>query len=391
MIPMAEKTKYFAVSDIHSFCKELKAALKKAGYDKKNPNHVLIVCGDVFDRGTESRKTYNFLRSIPQGRLILIKGNHESLYEELLYKKFPEDHDFSNGTVRTFIDIAGMSNLNLFGSDGFVTDAESFLADNHHYSYSSYFSDGLRVTAEAKKLWDDIKDKVWKSVITKWLRSDEWKDYYELGNLIFVHSFIPVTNLDGKPGYYVRNRKMSYRADWRDTATLLEWEDARWGCPWMQYSDGLFDEEEKLGKRLVCGHWHTNDFHVNLDHDVSKLHSSEIYCGKGIIAIDGGVHHDSSCANGMRHDQNVLVIDGDRLFDQDGNELLYQRQAKLVYMHPELETDYFMQPSELDDICRCIGDCQSPCARKMKPEGIYTCSDFREKCKSYAKAAEEDI
>lgn len=105
--------KYFVISDVHSFASEMKASLKEAGFDKRNKNHTLIVCGDVFDRGYETIEVYKFLKSIPKKRCILVKGNHESLYFELLEKYFPDRHDFSNGTVRTFCNIAGMDEKQL--------------------------------------------------------------------------------------------------------------------------------------------------------------------------------------------------------------------------------------------------------------------------------------
>ena len=99
--------KYFVVSDIHSFYSELKKALDIAGFNKNNKNHTLIVLGDCFDRGPETVELYKFLTSIPKKRCILIKGNHELLYEKLLEKKLPESYDFSNHTVDTFCQIAG--------------------------------------------------------------------------------------------------------------------------------------------------------------------------------------------------------------------------------------------------------------------------------------------
>ena len=99
--------KYFVVSDIHSFYSELKKALDIAGFNKRNKDHILIVCGDIFDRGPDTLSVYKFLTSIPKKRCILIKGNHELLYEKLLEKRFPEGHDFSNHTVDTFCQIAG--------------------------------------------------------------------------------------------------------------------------------------------------------------------------------------------------------------------------------------------------------------------------------------------
>ena len=67
------------------------------------------MCGDVFDRGSEAIKVYDYLKSINKNRLILIKGNHEQLYFDLLNKNYPEYHDFANGTVSTFCQIADMT------------------------------------------------------------------------------------------------------------------------------------------------------------------------------------------------------------------------------------------------------------------------------------------
>ena len=80
--------KYFVVSDIHSFYVGLKRALDRAGFNKRNKDHTLIVCGDIFDHGPDTLSVYKFLISIPKKRCILIKGNHELLYEELLEKSY---------------------------------------------------------------------------------------------------------------------------------------------------------------------------------------------------------------------------------------------------------------------------------------------------------------
>ena len=42
---------YFVCSDIHGFYKEWVKSLKEAGFNKNNPEHILIVLGDIFDRG----------------------------------------------------------------------------------------------------------------------------------------------------------------------------------------------------------------------------------------------------------------------------------------------------------------------------------------------------
>lgn len=302
--------KYFCVSDIHSFYTPLKEALKQAGFRKSNKDHCLVVCGDVFDRGEETIQVYQFLKSLPKNRCILIKGNHESLYFDLLKKSWPDDYDYSNGTVKTFCAIAGVD--------------EQFLSAD--YYYANGMGDGWR--DRLKRQWLEIKKSVEESSITKWLKSDQWKDYWEYKNFIFVHSFIPVVDNDGLPGYYINNRHFSPMKNWREDASQSDWEDARWGCPWKQYKQGLFDLEKAYNKVLVCGHWHTDDFWSNLDHIYDSL--SELYYSKNLIGLDGGVHYEYqteiiggkfSYKKILVHEQNVLVIDGEKYFDKYGAEI----------------------------------------------------------------------
>lgn len=259
--------KYFVVSDIHSFYVELKRALDKAGFNKKNKDHTLIVCGDIFDRGPDTLSVYKFLASIPKKRCILIKGNHELLYEELLDKSFPESHDFSNHTVDTFCQIAGY-------------DPE-ILTTKYWRKFDDVPHERIR------QAWQEILTEVKQSPITAWLQSDRWKYWHEVGNYIFVHSFIPLKNLDHMPAYYTYNRKFEYFKDWRETATGFELEDATWGCPYQQYIDGYFKEEAANGKVLVCGHWVVTDFRQHINNKWSE--DTSIYKFKNIIGLDCGV------------------------------------------------------------------------------------------------------
>ena len=294
--------KYFVVSDIHSFYTELKNALKSAGFDKKNKNHTLIVCGDVFDRGSETIEVYKFLTSISKSRCILIKGNHEYLYEELLGKRFPDSYDFSNHTVDTFCHIAGYS-------------AEIMQAD-YWYKLGEE-----NVYERIQQTWKEILAEVKQSKITEWIKSKQWKPYYEVDKYIFVHSFIPLRNVDGLPSYYINNRRFEYFKDWRETATELELEDSTWGCPYQQYLDDYFKEEAANGKILVCGHWVVTDFRQHINNKWSD--DTSIYKFENIIGLDCGVWKFSS-TNSYFHPQNVLVIDSnnfDVCYDQCGTEL----------------------------------------------------------------------
>ena len=58
--------KYFVCSDVHSFFKEMMVALTENGYDKNDPNHILVICGDLFDRGDESKEMFEFVKSLPE-------------------------------------------------------------------------------------------------------------------------------------------------------------------------------------------------------------------------------------------------------------------------------------------------------------------------------------
>ena len=63
--------KLFCVSDIHSFLEPLKKSLNDAGFDKNNPEHYLLVCGDCFDRGNESEELLYFLMSLERKILVI--------------------------------------------------------------------------------------------------------------------------------------------------------------------------------------------------------------------------------------------------------------------------------------------------------------------------------
>jgi predicted phosphodiesterase len=302
-----ENKKYFVVSDIHSFASELKYSLRQARFNRRNKNHILIVCGDVFDRGDETVEVYKYLKSIPKKRCILIRGNHESLYKELLTKSFPDRYDFSNGTVRAFCNIADIDEEKL----------------SRYYWLERGLSIGLDYDQIEEKLyltWNQIKTIVANHEITTWLNSKQWKNYFELGKYIFVHSFIPSKVKDEwkeMHPYKLRSFCYEYNSDWRN-ATDDGWEIARWGDPIDNFEYNLFKPEADKGKVLVVGHWHTSDFYKRLENIVTD--TQEIYYSKNLIAIDGGVKYDPLL--GYKHPQNVLIIDNENCFDQYNNKLI---------------------------------------------------------------------
>lgn len=309
--------KYFAVSDIHSFYWPLMKALETAGYDKADPDHTLIVIGDVFDRGPDAMKVYDFLTSIDPGRLILLRGNHEDCYEELLEKPAPNRADVDNGTVSTFAQVAGYKTLE-----------------------------------KALSSWDDVLEKVKASPVTKWVKSDVWKPYFELGDYVFTHNFIPMHNPKGLGMFkqFYDGYELEYFPEWRTEATEKEWHEARWGCSWKQFKAGYFKEE---GKTLVCGHWHASDFHKEFE---GRENDYTIYRGESLIAIDG--------CTALTNRVNVLVINGDRLSDQYGRNLD-------DISHKETASDSYCLPAysawNMDDRLWCGSDCGNRlCIRNLK-------------------------
>ena len=109
--------KYFVTSDVHSFFNEMQNALHKAGFEESNPDHKLVICGDIFDRGEQSKEMYKYLRDI-DNQLILVRGNHEDLletcYNEIMSGSTPKLHHWSNKTVKTISDLCNIDERDLF-------------------------------------------------------------------------------------------------------------------------------------------------------------------------------------------------------------------------------------------------------------------------------------
>ena len=102
--------KLFVVSDIHGHYSIMVEALKKAGFDRNDPTHILICCGDYFDRGRENAQVLSFFERLE--RKILLRGNHEDMLLKLLQTgKKPEELEESElrEIVRFACTAAGLS------------------------------------------------------------------------------------------------------------------------------------------------------------------------------------------------------------------------------------------------------------------------------------------
>ena len=116
---MRELYTYFVFSDVHGEYDALIQALNEAGYDKNNPKHKLVSCGDNFDRGAKSHKIYQFLK---QNKAICVRGNHDNFFIEYLEKGMDGEfvlfnilHNGLGATIKAFTgindDVFNVNNL----------------------------------------------------------------------------------------------------------------------------------------------------------------------------------------------------------------------------------------------------------------------------------------
>lgn len=244
---------FYVISDIHSYYEQMINALNEAGFDKRNPDHTLVVCGDAFDRGSQAFETLEYLNSLE--RKVLIKGNHDDMLLELLKRKVPSLIDDRNGTLSTVYQL------------GYDTDIKTFekFCDKAYERFKPFY--------------------------------DSMVDYFETENYIFVHSWIPLIRQDTLPKHYTRKRKWAFNEDWRN-AFEDSWDDARWGNPYELASQGF-----KPDKTVVFGHWHTSwpRAHYEGKDEFGENADFSIYYGDGYIGIDACTAHSGKV--------NVLVIE----------------------------------------------------------------------------------
>jgi serine/threonine protein phosphatase 1 len=93
--------KYYVTADTHGFFTLFREALEEKGFFRDEEDHKLILLGDLFDRGTEAKELQEFvLELMAKKQVILIRGNHEDLFETLVTtdEGVPYDEHLQNGT-----------------------------------------------------------------------------------------------------------------------------------------------------------------------------------------------------------------------------------------------------------------------------------------------------
>lgn len=247
--------KYYVTADTHGFYSVLREALEKAGYFDDREERKLIILGDLFDRGEEAKEMQGFiLQQMETGDLILVKGNHEDLFQELVTedKGLPYSHHVHNGTYDTALQLTGF---------------DPTMAHIRNYD----FADAAKQTP------------FYTQIIPSMI------DYYETEHYIFVHGWIPCI-ADRRTGF-------SYYSDWRSVDTF-EWKRARWYNGMDAVQTCMED------KTILCGHWHSSYGHWKYEHIGSKFGADadfSPYYGSGIIALDA--------CTAISNRANVIVLE----------------------------------------------------------------------------------
>ncbi len=245
---MRDHKKLFVVSDVHGHCTLLKEALERAGFDKDDPRHLLVCCGDYFDRGNENVEVLKFFERIKHK--VLLRGNHEDMLDLLFQDGRILPHHRKNGTMITL--------ENFFGK---------------------YFFNPLDDTIDFSGKTRTV-DRICEFI-------DETINYYETENFVFVHGWLP-ENGKTKEG--------------RINVSDLNWTEARK----MRWTDEYTGRRPLEDKTLVCGHMPC--FYANeVDKNRSK-NDADIFYGNGFIAIDGGTF-DSKQVNVLVLEENISEAD----------------------------------------------------------------------------------
>lgn len=249
---------YFVLADVHSFYEEMMKALKEKGFDITNKEHHVIILGDLFDRGPDSKKCLSFVKLLnAAGRLVYIRGNHEDLLIQCIEecKKYinPDSCHFDNGTIKTLSQLLDIPAMDLMLG---IYDKQKF-------------------EESTNKIIEFIENNT--------------VDFYELNNHIFVHGWIPV-KINKKTSSPYKN--FDFDENWREG----DWEEARWINGMRAWDNGIFIRN----KTIVCGHWHASWGRAHITHEYPEFPKKSEednkvafspFIAKGIIAMDSCVVH----------------------------------------------------------------------------------------------------
>ena len=210
----------YATSDIHGHYKALIEAISNSSFNSNND--LLVVCGDMFDRGGESLKVYEYLKGLYDNkRAVIIKGNHEQMFIDYL-----EGNDISpfnyirNGLDETFAEF-------LHCTKPFETWC--ILREINNPTYGDFAEWVAHAREEINEEYPEL---------LPWLKSLPY--YFETEDYIFTHGAIDTEVEDWKNPMTERYGKTDWEA--------LMWDDGSFFGKTIRNTD----------KSVVIGHFGTN-------------------------------------------------------------------------------------------------------------------------------------
>lgn len=267
--------KYFCISDVHGYYQEMIDSLVTAGYDENNDNHVLVVLGDLFDRGRDSKKVYKYLRKLSdEGKAIILKGNHELMFIDFLKGGDAWFNFNHNGMRMTFDDF--LDRTASFESY-IVIDNSLNLENIEEHDFDYLWNAYQKSTREY--IFDEFPD------ILDWL--DSRPDYFETKNYIFTHGSIDTEVKDWHKPEIKRY-------------TFSGWQACHW-------DDGSFYSKEiyNTDKTIVVGHFSSDNIREKYQIDMDNYSDNKI-----LVREDGRVVYIDACTPRTKR-VNVYIIEDD--------------------------------------------------------------------------------
>lgn len=154
--------KYFVISDIHGHFDEMIRDLETNNFNQNDISHHLIVLGDLFDRGTQSKEVLEYMYKLRKlNKVTIILGNHDNFLV-----------DFLDGDYRRLL-----FNMQY---NGFKVTLESLVGKPLSYNED----------------WEEINYEIKSKFIYLYNFLTTTHLYLEIGDYIFVHGGIKYNNGD---------------------------------------------------------------------------------------------------------------------------------------------------------------------------------------------------
>lgn len=235
--------KLFVVGDVHGHYKELKDCLSKAGYNDQDPDQMLIVLGDNFDRGYESLEIYNYLRTLTKsGKAVVLHGNHEDFIIDFLEGKDCSFNFIYNGFNKTLDSFLEQTcSWEMFCE--YCSERPDLAREVYGKIVEPLLGDFYAIPSEVRfDVFQDFARRYIKrkyKALLPWLKSLPF--YYETDNYIFTHA-----SIDGTCPDWHKPECKKYD-DW-DPWRSLTWDNGSF------YISPVYNTD----KTIVVGHYHTD-------------------------------------------------------------------------------------------------------------------------------------